>query len=403
MPFVNARDFSGNVLVVRNGRVLARHSYGRASYELGVPNAPNTRFAIGSITKTFTAAGIQRLVELGRLSIADRASRYVPELTSDTSITIEHLLTHTSGVPDYYVIPEYAQRYGQEMPLEAFARVIGAKPLDFKPGTRSNYSNSAYKLLALIIERVSGVSYAEFLRSQIFVPLGLNNTGSLASSVLVPNLATGYNPGFAPELLQTAATVDRSWLEGAGSLYSTADDLFRWAESVRARRNDSRRFGWGPRTRFGKLSSYEQTARIPTGYASYLAVYPDSGLVVVLLSNIQADVVEPLGISIAGMALNTSVKVSPPKPVVTTAASGDSLARYAGRYEVAPGFALTVRNDPNGLLLAGPDGMFLPLNPTGPGRFFFRPLQAAITFPRDSSGAIASLDWGGQFSGRRAR
>jgi CubicO group peptidase (beta-lactamase class C family) len=225
----------------------------------------------------------------------------------------------------------------------------------------------------------------------------------LVSPALVPQLAIGYNPGFAPELLQPGATVDRSWLEGAGSLYSTVGDLLRWAEAVRQGAGPSRGLGWGPRTRFGSVASLEQTARIPIGYASYLAVYPDSGLVVILLSNVQADVVERLGIAIAGRVLNVSVRSPIPTPTITRALSGDSLSRYAGRYEIGPGFTLTVRNDANGLLLAGPDGMFSPLNSTGSGKFFFRPLQAAITFPRDSAGAIVALDWAGQFSGRRVR
>jgi len=405
-PFVNARDFSGNILVARNGRVLARRSYGQASYELAVPNAVDTRFGIGSLTKTFTAAAIGRLAERGRLSITDAAHRYVPELTSDTTITVQQRLLHTSGVPDYYVLPEYMARRGQEMPLGEFARLVGSKPLDFKPGERFNYSNSGYKLLALIIERVSGMPYAEFLRRELFVPLGMTNTGTLASPALVPKLASGYNPGFAPALLQPASPVDRSWLDGAGSLYSTVDDLWRWAEAARRERTAAppvQAFGWGPRTRFGSVSSIEQTGRIPNGYTSYLAVYPDSDLVVVMLSNVQADVVEQIGIALAGLTLKTNAKLATPTPTLTQELASDSLSRYAGRYEIGPGFALTVTTDAKGLLLAGPDGMFLPLNSTGGGRFFFRPLQVAITFPRDSAGAVTSLDWGGQFSGRRVR
>jgi D-alanyl-D-alanine carboxypeptidase len=399
-PLVRMNDFSGAVLVARRGKIMARRAYGLASVEQRVPATPTTAFGIGSVTKTFTAAAIELLAERGRLSLADPLSKFFPGFPRGNDISLAQILAHTSGIPDYYDLPEYAARRFEPMPAAAFAALVAGKPLESQPGTSSHYSNSGYRLLASVVEQASGLPYAEFLRTEFFAPLGMKDTGNLSDRILVPGLAQGYDPGFPPERLQHAAPVSATWLEGNGSLYSTVDDLLRWANAVRAERfvHASRLpypYGWGQRERFGR-DAIEQTGRVPIGYVSYLAIYPGEDLEVVVLGNVQAAVTERIGVDLAAITLGAPVSPVTTRPLAPMSRDSTELAQFAGRYEIAPGFVLTVIAGPRGLSLAGPDGAFLPLDATSPPRFFFRPLYVDVTFERDAAGRVVSLDWGGQ-------
>jgi CubicO group peptidase (beta-lactamase class C family) len=400
-PYVRMRDFSGTVLIARGGKVLVQRAYGPASYELGTPMSPRMRFGIGSVTKTFTAAAIELLAERGRLSLHDTLAKFIPGVGFGDSVTLEQLLNHTAGVPDYYGFPEYGARRTQPISLEEFARLVGAKPLDFKPGSTARYSNSGYKLLAAVVERVSGMSYGAFLRTQIFVPLHLADTGDLADDGLVDRLVPGHDPGFPPARVQRAAYMSPAWLEGNGSLYSTAADLLRWIEAIEsdALVHTSRLsypYGWGKHVRFGR-DVLEQNGRIPAGYAAYVGTYPKEGVTVIVLANIQSAVVDQMGADLAALALGEPMRFPTIRPGAVTQTPVDSaaLTGLAGRYQVVPGLVLTVRVTSQGLLLAGPEDAFLPVDTEGPNRFFFRPLYVPIRFRTDSSGRATALLWAG--------
>ncbi len=400
-PYVRMRDFGGVVLVARGGRVLVARAYGLASYELGVPASLTMKFGIGSVTKTFTAAAIELLAERGLLSLHDPVSRFLPGLAFGDSVTLEQLLDHTAGVPDYYGFPEYAARRTEPISLEQFVRLVGAKSLDFTPGTQERYSNSGYKLLAAVVERASGMPYSRFLRTQIFEPLHLSDTGDLTDGVLVERLAPGYDPGFAPARVQPAAYTSRGWLEGNGAVYSTAGDLSRWVEAIQsdALVHTSRLrypYGWGKHVRFGR-DVLEQNGRIPAGYTAYVGTYPKERVTVIVLGNIQSQAVFQMGPDLAAMVLGERYAIPVVRAGALTPPAPDSAAldRLAGRYEVFPGFNLTVQATAQGLRLAGPDGALLPLDLEGPGRFFFRPLYVPIAFRTDAAGRTTALLWAG--------
>ncbi len=402
-PLVRMGDFGGNVLITRRGTVLAFGSY----QPVGAPSGPAitraTRFGVGSVTKTFTAAAIILLAQQGRLSLRDTLSRFFPGLPHSDSITVEQLLRHTAGLRDYYSWLEFARRRQQTVSLGELVNLAGREPLDFAPGTRSGYSNTGYAVLAALVERVAGVRYSRFLRDNLLAPLHLNNTGDLSDGSSTAGLAPGYDPDLPPRLLRPAEASGRSWLEGSGSLYSTVDDLAHWAEAVRLdsliKWSRLEPFGWGPRTSRGR-SFLEQNGRTALGYVTYLAIYPAEDLVIVVASNVQADMTERTGHDLAAIALGEPYQV-PNVRSRPVSLSPMQCAAYAGRYEIAPGFVLTVRNDSVGLSLAGPDGAFLPLDAQDDGHFFFRPLYKTVTFERAASGSVTSLDWGGQFRARR--
>lgn len=221
------------VIVTENGKVILREGLGAANLELGVPVSPVTVFRVGSITKQFTAAGIMLLQEQGKLSVTDSIAKYLPDYpTHGHEITIEHLLTHTSGIMSYTNIPGYmgGGDIRRDVSTEELIDVFDDKPMEFAPGTKWNYNNSGYVLLGAIIEKVSGESYPEFIRHHISGPLGLANT-HYESPTLVPNRAAGYSAD------EDGGYVNAGYLSmtqpfAAGSLISTVDDLASWNEAL---------------------------------------------------------------------------------------------------------------------------------------------------------------------------
>src|SRR5438270_1219497 len=227
-PFARGKNFIGAVLVARGDEVLFNRAYGQANYSLGVPNTPKTRFHIASISKPFTAAAILLLEERGRLSVEDPVSKYVPDFPSGDKISLRHLLTHTSGIVNVNNLPEYNQASRFPQTPHSLIDLFKNKPLNFEPGSKYEYSNSNYNLLAYVIEQVSGKSYSDFLWENIFVPLGLKDTGHDGDAArIIDNAASGYQPKGVAEL-ENAPYLDWSSKTGNGSLYSTTSDLLRF-------------------------------------------------------------------------------------------------------------------------------------------------------------------------------
>ena len=204
-------------------------------------------------------------------------------------------------------------------------------------------------MLAAIIERVSGMPYRDFIRRNLFLPLGMQAVDDFQDGVSVTRLAKGYDAGLSASRVQLAANVSRSWLEGSGSVYATAPDLYRWLQAIRDETITKTRallypFGWGKCTRFGR-QLIEQNGRVPIGYSSYVALYPDDDLIVIVLSNIQSEVTEVLGTGLAAIALGQNYEVPRLRVSYTAPLQADSVtfAAYTGQYDIAPGCVLAVR------------------------------------------------------------
>ncbi len=218
---------NGSVLVAHNGMVFDK-GYGFADKETHIVNTPQTRFRLGSVSKQFTAMAILMLQERGKLHVQDHLCLYVPSCPQDwQSITIEHLLTHTSGIPDYTNFPDFAVTWTQAVTVEQLIARFKDRPLEFSPGAGFRYSSSGYVLLGYIIQRVSHMTYASFLQTQIFEPLALHNTGYDSRYPSLPPHATGYYSGYVkPD------AYDMSVLYAAGALYSTVEDLYVWDQAL---------------------------------------------------------------------------------------------------------------------------------------------------------------------------
>lgn len=216
--------FSGSVLIAQEDSILLKAGYGMADIENNVPNSPQTRFRIGSVTKQFTAAAILLLQAQGKIDVEERVCSYIPDCPNEwKEITIHQLLTHTSGLPDSW---QFYQDKNQPDIVYEPDEIIGwfkDAPLDFAPGEQFSYSNTGYLLLGYLLEVMSGQPYEVFLRQQIFEPLEMTNTGYAHDDI---SLAIGYSyKDFE------AKYINPSLAYSAGGLYSTVEDLYLWDRS----------------------------------------------------------------------------------------------------------------------------------------------------------------------------
>jgi D-alanyl-D-alanine carboxypeptidase len=190
--FASAGQFTGSVLIASGGRVLLSKGYGMANREWSIPNTPRTKFRLGSVTKQFTATAIMQLETKGALSVDDPISRYVPDSPpSWKDITIQNLLTHTSGIHDYTAPPHPLKMRDPLAPAELVVR-LESPPLDFPPGTKFNYSNSGYAVLGYIIEKISGQTYESYIKQHIFEPAGMDSSGYDHPQTILEYRASGY-------------------------------------------------------------------------------------------------------------------------------------------------------------------------------------------------------------------
>lgn len=225
--------FNGSVLVSENGKVIYKKGIGMANMEWDIPNAPDTKHRLGSITKQFTAALILQLVAEGKLKLDEPITTYLPDYpkAGGNKITLHHLLTHTSGIPNYTSFPKFfEERSRNPYTVEKFVKVFSDSTLQFVPGETFAYSNSGYFLLGAIIEKVTGKSYEEQLKQRIFTPLNMNNSGFDHHENILKKRATGYQKLGTD--YQNSPYLDMSLPYAAGSLYATVEDLYLWDQAL---------------------------------------------------------------------------------------------------------------------------------------------------------------------------
>jgi CubicO group peptidase (beta-lactamase class C family) len=301
-----SHHFRGAVLVGMDGKVVFEKGYGSADEEWDVPNTPTTKFRIASLTKQFTAACILLLQERGLLNVQEPISKYLSGLPDAWgAVTIHELLTHTSGVPN----PDYrSERYAQVQRIgstpQDLVALVRNQPLDFKPGTKWNYSNTGYVLLGMLIEKQSGQSYADFLKRNIFQPLAMANSGYDREADILKGRASGYQ--IEDGHLRNADFIDMSTPFSAGGIYSTVEDMYRWNETLAypgkllsagslkqmfteypEATYQGQHYGYGvviSRQKFGKLLYYHGGG--VEGFSSSIQRYPEERVSIVVLSNL---------------------------------------------------------------------------------------------------------------------
>lgn len=223
----------GSVLVAKNGEVVYKGAVGMANYEWDIPNAPDTKFRLGSITKQFTATLILQLQEQGKLQVEDTISDHLDYYRDDLGkkITIHHLLTHTSGLPNYTAFQKFFSDVSRDyIEVKTFVTDFCSHDLEFEPGEKWRYSNSGYFVLGAIIEAASGMTYEEALKKMTFDPAGMSDSGYDRHAPIMKRRATGYDR--KDDAFENSKYLDMQLPFAAGALYSTVEDLYLWDRAL---------------------------------------------------------------------------------------------------------------------------------------------------------------------------
>jgi CubicO group peptidase (beta-lactamase class C family) len=393
-----------SLAVLRGDDTLVLKGYGKADLELDVPTPPNAVYEIGSVTKQFTAAALLLLAEEGKLSLDDDLTKYLPDYpTAGNTIPLRRLLDHTSGIKGYTEIPKFQTIMTRRLPKDSLVAIFKDAPFDFPTGRGLVYNNSAYFLVGLIIEKVSGMTYGDFVAKRFFEPLGMRDSHYCNERKIVKNRAHGYDMGPANQLM-LKAFLDHTYPYAAGSLCSSAADLVTWMRALHGGRVLPERayrsmitpdtLDDGTRVRYAKglaVHSLNGHRAIEhgggiNGYLSSTIWLPDEKMAVVVLVN-TAGPVSPdnLAASIVDVVLGRKSET------VTVPLTSD-VAPYTGTYE-GPGrgsrLTLTFVSD-SGYLAVRQPGAQNPSRLRYLGNDTFNRGRELITFVRDSGGKVVS-------------
>ena len=406
-PYAQSGNFAGDVLVAKAGKVIFEKAYGFADREHRIPNTAATRFHIASVSMQFTAAAVLRLVDTGSISLDEHAGDFVPGIEGADKITIRHLLTERSGLPDINSLPSYddmLQRH--QTPSSLIAKVTG-QPLLFEPGSKFLHEeHSAYNLLALIVEKKTGLPFAAAVEDLVFRPMHLTASGVDDDSVTHPkHMARGYKPEGTYGL--TAATaIHWSGKTGNASVYTTTGDEARWVDALfdghlltaasrEAVLNSPMGIGYGwfrsENKRFDE-TVYYMNGRAP-GFSSFVLHLPKGQMTIVIFSNIYSSATTAIGYDIAALSLGLPCE---PFHIRDPAPSPAELKTCTGTFQFGPDFyqpnaKVDLAANGQELSMRWPSGDASALIPLGPDHFIDRSYWEEVRIDRDASGKPAAL------------
>lgn len=399
---INVNGFSGTILIARDGKPIVSRGYGMANIELGVPNAPNNVFRLGSVTKQFTGMAIAMLQERGKLSASDPMCKYLtgcPEIWKP--ITINHLLRHTSGVTNYTAFPDFAKTTVMPVTTAEMLDRLEREPLDFAPGEKMSYSNSGYYLLGAIIEKVSGKTYQDFLQENIFTPLGMKQTYYDDPLKIIDHRAAGYQKR-AGKIINAAYT-DMSVPYAAGSLASTTGDLLIWDQALYTEKLVSKRslnemfspekgetgygYGWSIGTKAGHKSISHGGGIY--GFATDISRFPDDRVTVVVLSNIQSSPAGQVSGSLAAIVFGAPYEIPKERKFITLDAK--TLETYVGEYQIGTNMMIVITLEDGKLLGQLGDQSKFSLSAESENELYSKDVNAQFVIARDDKGNITGF------------
>lgn len=412
------KKINGNFLIAEQGKVIYKKSFGLANEETKEPLNENSIFELASVSKQFTAMAIALLQEKGKLNLDDKMSKFIPELAFYDNITIKNLVYHTSGLPDYMELME--TRFDKSKIatnkdiVELFAKE--QPKLVFDTNTKWEYSNTGYALLATIIEKASGMSYADYLQKAIFTPLKMTNT-FVYTRRFAPKKVTNYAYGYVyseelkkhilpDDLPETKMVVWMDGIVGDGTVNSTANDLLLWDRALYTNKLLSKSgmeqvftagtlangtatkygFGWmlDNHADYGKMASH--SGGWP-GYKTYIDRHLDNDKTIIILSN-HEKVAIPIN-SLRSILYNKPLPVKKERKEI--ALTNEQLQKFIGTYELQPGFEMKISTDKDQLFAQLTGQNAFPIFAENETQFFLKVVDAQIHFVPNETGAITGL------------
>jgi D-alanyl-D-alanine carboxypeptidase len=394
-------------LIARGDKLLFRSARGLANLELGVQLAPDQVFHVASITKMFTAAFVLKLAESSKISLDDQLSVYLPDVPYARRVTLRRLLDHTAGVSDRGVVNPQPGFRRRDVDIATLVGEIGARPLDFEPGTQQAYSNAGYILLGAVIEKVTGKPWHLALQERLLQPLGLSRTQYGAASVVIPGRVAGYTSGDGGAVVSNSDFVSMSVPASAGALVSTLDDLRLWMRALTSGRvisaasfaqmtTPAELVGASPANPYG-FGVYIWRVRGETmightgqidGFASVVGYIPSRDTTVVALANDDSFDARTFGRRLAAVALERPYPTVAARPI-----SAADMQALAGTYQ--DGAVIRTFSVRGGKLYSQRgSGNTIPLQMAANGQLHFRPDELSyFALVRDSTGSIVGLDY----------
>ena len=406
-PYVQSQNFSGDALVEKRGKIIFEKGYGFADREHSIRNSAATRFHIASMSMQFTAAAIMRLVDTGSIKLSDHLADFVSDIEGGDKITIRDLLTERSGLPDINALPNYDDVLQRHQTPSSLIAEIKGRPLLFEPGSKFLHEeHSAYNLLALIVEKKTGLPFAAAVRSLVFRPANLTASGVDDDSMNhAIRMAKGYEPD-GTYGLKPARGIHWSAKAGNASVYTTAGDEARWLDALfhghilgatsRSTVLDTSirvGYGWlkGENKRLGQ-TAYYMNGRAP-GFSSFVLYLPDSATTVVVLSNIYSSSTTTIGYDIAALSLGLPYE---PLHFQVPAPDASELKTCTGTFQFGPNFyqanaKVDLIAHGQELSMRWPSSDVSALIPLGHDRFVDRSYWEEVTIERNASGRPAVL------------
>lgn len=392
--------FQGAVIAARNGRAVVERGIGLADLRTDAANTPATRFMIGSVTKTITAAAVLQLEEAGRLRLSDPIVKHLPDYpaASGSRITIQELLSHTAGVPEPAMDPRRTGEMSRPVGPAELLALFKDRPLDFEPGAKYRYSNSGYVILGMIIEKLSGMSYYDYVADRIFRPLGMKASGYREKGADPPEFARGLSEAPDGGLLP-APIIHPSWGYAAGALHSTVGDMLAWDRGLSAGKVLSpgsleKMFrpvmggygtGWLIAETFGRKDQFHGGG-VP-GFSAWIERWPDDGAFVAVLGNVGSAPTGEIGRSLAAILFGERYEMPVARKAVK--AGPKILDEYVGTFRIDGQTSRTVVREGNALYVARNGGRRVPILPFGKDGFFFpNDKGASLRFTRDKAGRV---------------
>ncbi len=394
-------NFQGSVLAAKDGRVVFKAGYGLADAEKKIPSTPATKYLIASITKTFTAAAVLLLEEEGLLKLSDPIAKYLEDYPPETAakVTIHHLLSHTSGIPEAAADPRSLGDLTKPRTPEELIALFKDKPLEFEPGAGCRYSNSGYVVLGKIIECASGRSYYDYVREKIFLPLGMKDSGVGGADRDVAELAVGYIEGRDGRLVK-APIIHPSLGYSAGAFYSTVEDLLKWDQALDSAKllsqgslkkmftpfQDHYGYGWLIMNAWGRVSIGHGGGA--PGFSSWIERWPGERTFVVVLSNNGRTPTGEVGRSLAAILFDREYQFPESQEIIRL--NPEVLDEYVGTYRIDAQNSRRVVRQGQALFVERSGGQRFPIEPYDKDMFFFaHDRGASIRFIRDDAGMVS--------------